>query len=84
MKGFSGSDVDSQVSLQSLLASQTSSYESPPPNPHHPLACRVGPLYYVEGVLACDHVEVGPNDRRTDEALRHSMAILIIECAEAL
>lgn len=74
------------INLQATLSS--SSAMSGPDveiiRPHHPITC-VGELRYDdEGCLACEHVQVAADDRRTRACLDHSMALLLIELARSL
>lgn len=80
------SDVEVASQLQATLISATS-----PGNdavivvPHHPITCRTGSLYYEEdGAFKCDHAEVPSGDLRTNQSIRHSMALLLIELAMEL
>lgn len=81
---LSGSESGSQ--LQATIISITSAgTDSPIVVPHHPITCRTGSLYYEEdGAFKCDHAEVAPGDLRTEQGIRHSVALLIIELAMKL
>lgn len=78
----------SSVNLQATIASATSgsSLEGEPAClPHHPISCASGGLYFdEEGDLSCDHAKASHGDRRTQAALTHSIAILIVELGCAL
>lgn len=68
--------------LQSTLAASSAAAGHPMVSPHHPITCHSKGLGYdpTEG-LWCDHVQVGPDDGRTRDALTHSIGILILEMA---
>lgn len=72
--GLSGSQ------LQSTIAAATSGIGKLPEGiPHHPITC-TDKIYYDEGgVFSCEHGEVPANDERTQAALIHSLALLLIE-----
>ena len=67
--------------LQSTIAAATSS--SPTAGsiyPHHPITCVNGELYYDEdGTFSCEHAKVPPDDQRANQAVTHSIALLIME-----
>lgn len=52
--------------------------------PHHPLVCGAGIYFDEEGDFSCDHAKAPHKDRRTQAALNHSLAILIVELASKL
>jgi hypothetical protein len=69
----------SGATLQSALAGASATGD-PTPAPHHPITCP-GPLTYDElGRLGCEHVTVGPDDARTQHALDHTIALLVLQC----
>lgn len=74
---------DSGVNLQATLASSSaeSIYVQ---KPHHPISCLEDLRYNDDGSFECPHTKVGPDDPRTQECLRATTAILIIELARAL
>lgn len=74
----------SSVNLQATISAATAgtSPESEPCLPHHPITCAIGDIYFdEEGDFSCDHAKVSRGDRRTQAALIHSMACLIVELA---
>lgn len=73
------------VNLQGTLAAASAAGDSPTIRPHHPISCS-GPWLELDGEnrLSCPHAETEAGDRRVESALRHSIAILIIELASAL
>lgn len=73
-----------QVNLQATISASTSAtYEEVDiVRPHHPITCCNGGLYFdYEGEMSCDHAKAPPNNPRTQSALNHSLAILLLELA---
>jgi hypothetical protein len=67
--------------LQTALAASSATADSPTAG-HHPVACKDGGLsLHEDGRFACDHAVVGPDDPRTQQAIDHSVALLLIELA---
>lgn len=52
--------------------------------PHHPITCAAGLYFDEEGVLSCDHAKTEKGDARTQAALHHTVAILILELGSTL
>lgn len=76
---------NAHVSLQATISAATSGTEGQVTVlPHHPITCTQGLYFDEEGELYCDHAKSGKGDKRTQAALNHSMAILLIELASKL
>lgn len=53
--------------------------------PHHPIVCKEKTLkLYEDNSMECNHLKVPGNDKRTNKAIIHSIACLIIEEASKL
>lgn len=65
--------------LQSTLAAQSASGSVV--MPHHPITCHGELRYERDGSFRCEHVRVGPGDRRTQACVNHSVALLLFEMA---
>lgn len=78
-------NASGSVNLQSTISAATamSSEGVPIIMPHHPITCSAGLYFDEEGVLSCDHAKTEKGDSRTQAALHHSVAILLLECAAA-
>jgi hypothetical protein len=75
--------VTSSINLQQTCAAVTSG--GPSVFPHHPLTCTEGDLGYEDGgVMSCPHAKTSERDPRTQAAVVHSIAVLLIECASEL
>ena len=69
--------------LQATLAAASAGGD--PVLPHHPINCQAELGYDpADGVLDCPHAKTEPKDVRTAGAVRHSIAILLIEMASQL
>lgn len=76
--------TQSSVNLQGTLAAITADGTPPVIRPHHPITC-MGRLELDENnCLHCPHADTEPGDGRIEAALRHTMAIMIIEEAYKL
>lgn len=85
---------DSQVQLQALLASYSADaiYNVDPATgmpcrpaaAHHPVICDGELRYDEEGRFSCPHATVPPDDLRTNDCLRHSIALLILDLGSKL
>jgi hypothetical protein len=72
----------SDINLQATLSAANPPTDMDTPQPHHPLSCREELLWLEEdGRFGCEHAQVPPGDRRTQGAIDHSVAILLIELA---
>lgn len=67
------------VNLQAQLSAASVTAEVY--KPHHPITCASDLRYEEDGTLACEHIAVGPNDRRTQYCLDHSIALLMMQLA---
>lgn len=65
------------MNLQATLAA--SSAGGGPMMPHHPITCAGRLWLHEDGRLECAHARTEPGDQRTQRALEHSVAILLIE-----
>jgi hypothetical protein len=75
---------DHGIGFQATCASATSGL-GPSILPHHPIQCTGGSLSFGEdGSFWCAHAKVSQGDPRTQAALIHSLACLIIEEAAKL
>lgn len=74
---------NSNTQMQSILAAASADGSLPVVMPHHPIACgEPSKLWYHEdGSFECEHTKIDKDDKRTQVALRHSIALLIIELA---
>ncbi len=66
--------------LQSTISASTASHT--PHYPHHPITCTSKLFYEEDGTFGCEHTSVPPDDLRTGECVRHSVAILLLELAK--
>lgn len=76
--------MDLQATLSAATSGAVFREDTVNPTPHHPITCRGDLSFDDEGRLGCEHVTVPPHDLRTQEALNHSVAILLIEIAVTL
>ena len=75
---------NSNVNLQATISAATAGTDGQETVlPHHPITCTAG-LYYYEDELSCDHAKTESGNKRTQAALNHSMACLIVELAADL
>ena len=73
------------VNLQATISAATAGTpEHEAVIPHHPITCTAGLFYDEEGELYCDHAKAPKGNKRTQSALNHSMAILLLELASKL
>lgn len=71
------------VDLQKALMMQTTQ-DSPPSGPHHPMTCLGELRLEDDGTLKCPHNSTrAGGDRRTKDCINGSVALLIIELAQA-
>lgn len=76
---------NAHVNLQATISAATSGTEGQVTVlPHHPISCTEGLYFDHEGELYCDHSKAPLGDKRTQAALNHSMAILLVELASKL
>lgn len=68
------------IDLQRTLATYSTEI-GPTVLPHHPICCVESIAYEEEGSLSCPHAEVPADSERVQSAVRHSIALLIIELA---
>lgn len=85
MSVYAPTNASGDVNLQSTIAAVTALTRDGTPiiSPHHPVTCLAGIYFDEEGVLSCDHAKTEKGDARTQAALHHSVAILLLECAAA-
>lgn len=69
-----------QVVLQSTLSLMSAESNGPVVLPHHPINC-IGELAYDGETFSCPHAKV-VDDARTKSAVRHSIAMLILQIAD--
>lgn len=82
---FAPTNPDGKINLQATIASATSTVGWEIVTPHHPIVCNAGELFYDEdGVLSCEHVKPEKGDGRTQQAVNHSVAMLLFELASKL
>lgn len=82
---LSGDETTSQLQATIISVTSTGDTTTSIVVPHHPITCKTGSLYYEEdGTFKCDHAEVPPDDLRTEQGIRHSLALLLIELAMKL
>ena len=73
------------MNLQQTVSAATSNHELFTGGPHHPVTCMTGELFYDEdGSFSCEHAKAPGDDLRTQQAVTHSIAILLIELAMEL
>lgn len=71
---------ESSVNLQATLQAASAPISgSPLLLPHHPITCAAALSFDEDNVLACPHAKTEPDDPRTLQAIRHSVAIMLIE-----
>lgn len=83
---FMPTNIEGSINLQSTVASASAMSDdgSPAIIPHHPITCAAGLYFDEDGVLSCDHAKTEKTNRRTQAALNHSLAILLLEFASKL
>jgi hypothetical protein len=69
------------VNLQATLASCTFGFEEV--RPHHPITCN-DTLRYDGDTFSCPHSTVPVDEQRTDAAVNHTIALLLLELASRL
>ena len=69
----------SMVNLQTTLAAAAPPTDQHPG--HHPIQCKTLIVLEEDGRMGCEHLYVEASDPRTQNAIDHSVAILIIELA---
>jgi hypothetical protein len=67
------------VNLQATLAAITADGTPPTIRPHHPITCQGALEFGEDNCLSCPHAETEADDGRIAAALRHTVAIMIIE-----
>ena len=72
------------VNLQSTLSAANQSSNVTFVGPHHPITCQASLWLHEDGRFECEHAIVPPEDERTHHCIDHSIALLLIELAEAL
>jgi hypothetical protein len=78
-------DITGAVNLQATLKSSTvPGLVTEPVHPHHPITCSSGLRLERDQAFSCEHATVPAGDGRTQACLDLSLAILLIELAQAL
>lgn len=74
-------NVAGQINLQATLSAQSAGTDHPLVTPHHPITCSSQLAFFEDGALACEHARTDPTDRRVQDVLNSTIAILLMECA---
>lgn len=69
------------IGFQSTLSATTMDSSDTVVYPHAPITCHSKLRYNEDNSFECEHAKVGANDPRTNRAVRHSIAVLLIELA---
>jgi hypothetical protein len=77
-------DISGAVNLQATLKSTVPDIVTEPVHPHHPITCAGRLRLEDDRTFSCEHVTVPARDGRTQACLDLSIAILLIELAQAL
>jgi hypothetical protein len=78
-------DLSGGVNLQATLKSSTvPGLVTEPVHPHHPITCAGKLRLEHDRTFSCEHATTPARDERTQACLDLSIAILLIELAQAL
>lgn len=77
-------DLWGAVNLQATLKSTVPGDLTESAHPHHPITCAGKLRLEHDQTFSCEHATVPARDGRTQACLDLSMAILLIELAQAL
>jgi hypothetical protein len=78
-------DVRGAVNLQATLKSSTvPGIVTEPVHPHHPITCAGKLRLEHDRTFSCEHATATCRDRRTRACIDLSIAVLLIELAQAL
>jgi hypothetical protein len=82
--GAASSIEGPHISLQATLSSASAGTSEVAVVPHHPITCRGELRFDGDGQLSCEHATVPPGELRTQVCIDHSIAMLLVELAQAL
>ena len=75
---FSGVNLSAN-GLQQVISAATADNNLVSVIPHHPITCDSKLYFNDDNTFSCEHVTVPDDDKRTQMAIIHSIANLIIE-----